>query len=86
VNENHQTVPKNRWAAIFLVTGVRVALLLVAYILSIGPVYYVWGRWSADMSTHETIEGFYSPLFRHGPQWLTEYRDASRIAGHEAAP
>lgn len=67
-----------------LAAGVAAALLLVAYIVSIGPVYYAWARWNADMSTHETIEGFYAPLLRHGPEWLTAYRDVSRIAGHQA--
>ena len=84
MNENEQTVRTSRWVAHLLAACAGAALLLLAYILSIGPVYYLWAKYSANMATHETIEGFYSPLFRHGPGWLTEFRDASRIAGHQA--
>jgi len=57
--------------------------------LSIGPVYFLWARCSADMPTHQRIEVFYSPLLQHSPPWfrrqLTDYRDVSRIAGHRPA-
>jgi hypothetical protein len=77
------------WITRSLLAIVGATLLLLGYMLSIGPVYYLWARCSADMSVHEKIEGFYAPLLGHGPRWLktqlTDYRDVSRIAGHQAA-
>lgn len=73
------------WATVLL-AGLGISMAALFYMLSIGPVYYLWARWSADMGMHERIEAFYSPVLKRGPRWLkttlTEYRDASRIAGY----
>ena len=61
--------------------AIGLVLALLAYALSIGPVYYCWAAFSADMSTHSKIESFYSPILEVVPL-AREYRDVSRIAGH----
>jgi hypothetical protein len=79
----------SRWITRPLLAIVGATLLFLGYVLSIGPVYFLWARCSADMATHDKIEGFYSPLLAYGPRWLkrqlTDYRDVSRVAGHQAA-
>lgn len=82
MERNRPDARTSPWVTRSITAVIGVAMLLLAYMLSIGPVYFVWARCSADMDTHQTIEGFYAPLLKHGPSWLTDYRDVSRIAGH----
>lgn len=74
------------WSAKALLVAIGIALLLLCYVASIGPVYYCWAAFSADMTTHAKIEAVYSPVLEHGSQWsrnaLTAYRDVARIEGH----
>jgi hypothetical protein len=81
--QNHKKFPL--WAAVLL-AGIGICMAAFCYMASIGPVYYFWARCSADMGVHERVEAFYSPVLKRGPRWLrntlTEYRDASRIAGY----
>ena len=83
-----KSVGSTAWTTRLVLTCIAIALAWLAYMLSIGPVYYLWARCSADMAVHAKIEGFYFPLLHRGPQWLrtnlTDYRDVSRIAGHDA--
>jgi hypothetical protein len=69
-------------AAMFVI-GLLVAT--VTYVASIGPVYYCWAAFSANMGTHSKIEWFYSPLLERIPV-ARDYRDVSRIAGHDRHP
>lgn len=61
--------------------AICLVLTSLVYVVSIGPVYYCWAAFSADMGAHSQIESFYSPLLEVAPL-AREYRDASRIAGH----
>jgi hypothetical protein len=87
MEENSQGVRKSsRWTVRCLMTFAAVCLIFLAYVLSIGPVYYLWARFSVDMTTHATIERFYSPVLTSGPTWLQrqliDYRDVARLAGY----
>jgi len=62
--------------------AIGLLLASLTYVLSIGPVYYCWAAFSADMATHSKIEAFYSPVLERAPL-ACEYRDVSRIAGHQ---
>ena len=73
--------PKNL-AAKAAMLGVGMVLAFAAYAVSIGPVYYCWAAFSANMTTHSKIERFYAPLFAVAPV-AVDYRDVSRIAGHQ---
>ena len=84
--ENSVGAPRGRWLARCLMTGIAVAMVGIAYVLSIGPVYYCWARWDTNMANHEILERFYSPVLKSGPPWLrrqvVDYRDVARLAGH----
>lgn len=83
---NRKSFRTSRLASRCLTGVIGIAIALVTYMVSIGPVYYFWARCSADMATHATIEQFYSPLLSGPPGWLRrqliDYRDVARIAGY----
>ena len=73
---------RSRLAAKAAMVACGLLLTLLAYVVSIGPVYYCWAAFIADMATHGKIESFYSPVLEAAPL-AREYRDVSRIAGHQ---
>lgn len=86
MEENIVCAPRGRWLARSLMAGIAVAMVGLAYVLSIGPVYYCWARWDTDMANHAILERFYSPVLTSGPTWLrrqlVDYRDVARLSGY----
>jgi hypothetical protein len=84
--EDSVTAPRGRWFARCLMAVIAVAMVGIAYVLSIGPVYYCWARWDTNMANHEILERFYSPVLESGPAWLRrqliDYREVARLAGY----
>lgn len=72
----------NSFSARAAVLAIGVAVGLLMYVASIGPVYYCWAAFNADMAVYAKLERFYSPALETASP-AREYRDASQIAGYD---
>lgn len=77
---------RNRLTVQAAMLGMGLWLACFVYVISIGPVYFCWAAFSANMTTHGQIERFYSPILEGAPSWVRsqahDLRDVSRLAGH----